>query len=198
MVLNHHAPPPTPRRGRRGWFGLLLAFALLAHVADGAAQLAAQPIEAQVKAAFLYKFGAYVAWPNQAFEKADSPFVIAVMGADAFADVLEQTTAGRNVNGRPVEVHRVRRGASLAGVQIAFIMGAETSALADILAATKGQSILIVTETERGLDSGGMINFVLEQDKVRFDIAPAPAEQNNLKISARLLSVARKVVRRAS
>lgn len=198
MVLNPHAPSSKPRRGHRGWFGLLLTLALLTHIADGAAQLAAQPIEAQVKAAFLYKFGAYVAWPNQAFEKADSPFVIAVMGADAFADVLEQTTAGRNVNGRPVEVHRVRRGASLTGVQIAFIMGAETSTLPDILAATKGQSILIVTEAERGLDSGSMINFVLEQDKVRFDIAPVPAEQNNLKISARLLSVARKVVRRAS
>ena len=155
-------------------------------------------IEAQVKAAFLYKFCAYVDWPLQTFERPDSPFVIAVIDADPFADILEQTTTGRNVNGRPVEVHRLRRGASLTGAQIAFIAGSEATALTNAVASGKGQSVLIVTDTERGITYGSMINFVLDQDKVRFDIAPTLAEQNNLKISARLLNVARKVVGRPS
>lgn len=166
--------------------------------AQASAQTSPQAIEAQVKAAFLYKFGAYVAWPAQSFERTDSPFVIGVVGADTFADVLEQTTTGRNVNGRLIEVHRLKRGAPLTGVQIAFVMGSDTAALNETLSSTKGQSVLIVTESEHGLSAGSMINFVLEQDKVRFDIAPSSAEQNNLKISARLLGVARKVVGRSS
>lgn len=198
MVLNTPYQHPTAWRTGQGWRALLLALALWISSSACTAQLASQPIEAQVKAAFLYKFGAYIDWPTQAFEKPDSPFVIAVMGVDAFADILTQTTSGRNLNGHPVEVRRVRPGASLSGVQIAFIMGSETSALPEILTATKGLAILIVTEAERGLNAGSMINFVLEEDKVRFDIAPTLAEQNNLKISARLLSVARRVVRRTS
>jgi hypothetical protein len=162
------------------------------------AQGAPRNLEAQVKAAFLYKFCAYVDWPAQAFARPDSPFVIGVIDSDPFADILEQTTAGRNVNGRPVEVHRLKRGASLAGLQIAFVAGPEAGALTNVVASGKGQSVLIVTEADRGLTQGSMINFVLDQDRVRFDISPTSAEQNNLKISSRLLSVARKVVGRSS
>jgi hypothetical protein len=170
---------------------------LLTSTACGA-QTVSRGLESQVKAAFLYKFCAYVDWPSQAFERPDSPFVIGVIDSDPFADILEQTTAGRNVNGRPVEVHRLKRGSPLTGVQIAFVAGPEAGALPNTIASGKGQAVLIVTEAERGLASGSMINFVLDQDKVRFDIAPTSAEQSNLKISSRLLSVARKVVGRTS
>jgi len=88
----------------------------------------------------------------------------------------------------------MRRGESVAGIQMLFIGQAEGARLSEILAIAKGQSILTVTESEDALSHGSMINFVSVDDKVRFDVALPHAERGFLKISARLLAVARKVV----
>lgn len=177
------------------WCGVSVAMVLLMPCM-ALAQIETQTVEYQVKAAFLYKFAAYIEWPAQTFDRADSPFVIAVFNADSFADTLEQTTSGRRVNGHPFEIRRLHKGASAAGAQILFVPRAATPS--DALTLAKGQAILIVTEVEPGASNSGMINFVLADDKVRFDITPSVAEQSNLKISARLLGVARKVIGRTS
>jgi len=154
--------------------------------------------ENQIKAAYLYKFGGYVEWPAQSFDKADSAFVIGVVAADSFAEVLEQTITGRSMNGHPISVRKLRHGEGFTGMHMVFISHTENAALNETIAGVKGQAVLTVTDSERGPNAGSMINFVLEDNKVRFDIAPNPAEQNKLKISARLLSVARKVLGRTS
>jgi len=161
------------------------------------AQADAQADEYRVKAAFLYKFGSYIEWPSGSFARADSPVAIGVMGADALADELVQIVAGRNVNGRPVRVRKLRPGDPIAGLHVLFV-GRDSGRLAEILAAAKGRALLTVTESEEALELGSMINFVVVEDKVRFDIAPPPSESSNLKISARLLGVARKVVSKSS
>jgi hypothetical protein len=158
----------------------------------------AQADEYRVKAAFLYKFGGYVEWPDRSFARADSPVVIGVIGADTLADELAQTVSGRNVNGRPVLVRKLRAGDPIAGLHVLFIGRVDRGRLAEILAAAKGQALLTVTESEDGLELGSMINFVVVENKVRFDVAPPPSESDNLKISTRLLGVARKVVSRSS
>jgi hypothetical protein len=162
------------------------------------AQADAQADEYRVKAAFLYKFGSYIEWPSGSFSRADSPVAIGVMGADALADELAQIVAGRNVNGRPVSVRKLRPGDPLAGLHVLFIGRSHGGRLGEILAAAKGRALLTVTESEEGLELGSMINFVVVEDKVRFDIAPPTSESSNLKISARLLGVARKVVSKSS
>ncbi len=171
---------------------LLRACALSIGVAAGVAaprpaQADAQADEYRVKAAFLYKFGSYVEWPSGSFARADSPVTIGVMGADALADELAQIVAGRNVNGRPVLVRKLRPGDPIAGLHVLFIGRSDGRRLAEILAAARGQALLTVTESEEGLELGSMIN-----------IAPPPSESSNLKISARLLGVARKVVSKSS
>src|SRR5216684_5532844 len=155
-----------------------------------AAQADAQADEYRVKAAFLYKFGSYIEWPSGSFARTDSPVAIGVMGADALADELAQIVAGRNVNGRPVRVRKLRPGGPIAGLHVLFIGRADSGRLPEILAAAKGQALLTVTESEGGLELGSMINFVVVENKVRFDVAP-PSESDNLRISTRLLGVAR-------
>jgi len=150
--------------------------------------------EVQIKAAFLYKFGDFVQWPPAAFARPDAPFVIGVLGADEVAAVLDTLAADRTVQGRPIAVRRLRRGDSAAGVHVLFIGQAESTRLAEALAAVRGHPVLIVTETENALAAGSMINFVPEESRVRFDVALPSAERGQLKISARLLSVARRVV----
>ena len=180
---------------RAGAFSVVVAAGL---ASPRPVQADAQADESRVKAAFLYKFGSYIEWPSGSFASADSPVTIGVMGAEALAEELAQIVAGRNVNGRPVRVRRLRPGDPIAGLHVLFVGRADGGRLAEILAAARGQALLTVTESDEGLELGSMINFVVVEDKVRFDIAPPPSESSNLKISARLLGVARKVVSKSS
>jgi hypothetical protein len=175
---------------------LIRTLALAAALLVPAATLAQgeRAAEAQIKATFLYKFGGFVEWPAAAFSHADSHFTIGVLGGDAVAAELERIVAGRTVQGRKVGVRKLRRGEPITGLHIFFIGQLEIGRLPEILAGLKGPTPLIVTESENALTQGSMINFVSSDDRVRFDVALPPAERGQLRISARLLAVARKVV----
>jgi hypothetical protein len=149
--------------------------------------------ELEIKAAFLFKFGDFVEWPEGAFG-AGRPFTIGVIGAADMAAELGRVTAGRTVQGRPVVVRRIARDAVLDGLHVLFVGRAEAPNLEAILAGADGLALLIVTDAEDALAKGSMINFIAAQARVRFDIALPAAERSQLRISARLLSVARKVV----
>ena len=174
-----------------------LAASLCLALAPALGQLAAAP-EVRIKAAFLYKFCGFVEWPPASFAEPAAPFTIGVLGADALADELARVVEGRAVAERPVLVRKLRRGASLAGLQVLFVGGQDAARLADILQGAKGLPLLTVTETRDRQAEGSMINFVLVDDKVRFDVALPPAEAGHLRISSRLLAVARKVLAGAS
>lgn len=167
---------------------LLLAFALLA----GAPECAAQA-EYQVKAAFLYKFAGYVEWPEAAFARPDTPVTIAVLGEEPVAAELEQAVTGRTVNERRIAVRRVKAGDSLAGAHILFVGKTESGKLGQILQSAAPQSILTVTESDGALAQGSVINFVVADRRVRFEISLPSAERSRLKLSSRLLAVAAQV-----
>jgi ABC-type amino acid transport substrate-binding protein len=176
-------------------YALLLAFALCVLLALPAGAWAADEAAAtEIKAAFLYKFGGFVEWPPAAFAAADSAYVIGVLEDDALADQLGRISAGRTVQERPVRIRRLRRGESLSGVHTLFVGQSATSGLAEILARARGQPLLVVTDSQSELPAGSVINFVTADDRVRFDVSLAQAEQGRLRISARLLTVARKVI----
>jgi hypothetical protein len=170
----------------RAW----LAALLLALPALAAAQA---DREVQVKAAFLYKFGDFVEWPAEAFAGPDGVFVIGVVGADGVAEELEKVVTGRTVQERAVVVRRLRRGEALGRLHVLFVGQSEAARLPELAAAAQGQPVLVVSESENATARGSMINFVSVEGRVRFDVALPSAERGNLKISARLLSVARRV-----
>jgi hypothetical protein len=181
--------------GRRATLAGLLALATAAGNWPRCwAQSDLRAAEYKVKAAFLYKFASYVEWPPEVFEGPESPFVIGAAGADALGDELAQVVAGRSIGGRPVVARKVRRGEPVIGLHILFIGRSDGGRPSDILASAKGRPVLTVTESEDAFALGSMINFVIVGDKVRFDVALREAEAANLKVSARLLSVARKVL----
>ena len=162
------------------------------------AQSATDAPEYRIKAAFVCKFAGYVEWPAQVFARPDSPIVIGVMAADAVVDELARTATGLSADGRPLVVRRLRRGEPVASVHLVYIASSEEGRLAETLPALKGQPVLVVTESSHALALGSMINFVVVDDKVRFDIAPQAAEASHLRISARLLGVARSLIGKAS
>jgi hypothetical protein len=168
-------------------------FAALVLACAGAPAGAQAERELEIKAAFLFKFGDFVEWPDGAFAQG-RPFTIGVMGSASMADELARITQGRTVQGKPVRVRRVGRDAVLDGLHVLFVGAADAASLAQILAGADGLALLVVTESESALSKGSMINFIAEQARVRFDISLPPAERGGLRISARLLSVARRVV----
>src|SRR5258706_11899750 len=110
------------------------------------------------------------------------------------SDELSQVVASRPVSGRPIVVHRLRAGDPLTELHVLFVARSQGARVQQIAAATKGQPLLMVSESDDAFASGSAINFVVVDDKVRFDVALYRAEQLGLKISARLLTAARKVV----
>jgi hypothetical protein len=179
-----------------GWLGLLLAL-----VPARAAETEPTLTRPQVEAAFLYHFGKYVTWPDRAFAAANEPLVIGVLGDDSVAEGLTRTISqSKLVQGRPVRIARGRTAAELARCHILFIGASEQSRLAQHFTALEQlrSTALTVGESEDFLGAGGAIRFVVENQKVRFDINAAAATQAGLSISSKLLSLARNARDRSS
>jgi hypothetical protein len=154
--------------------------------------------EASIKAAFLYKFAGYVDWPPTAFPSPDAPFVIGAVGADEIANELVKFTEGRNIGGHPVVVRRLTETQSMRGIHLLFI-GRNAADRASLIArAAQQPAVLVVTETERGLEAGSAINFVTAEDRVGFEVSLDAAERKGLKISSRMLGVARRVLQKGT
>jgi hypothetical protein len=149
-------------------------------------------LERRMKSAFLYRFTEFVSWPETAFARADSPFVIAVIGRESMADELRNIAAARTVAGRPVEVRRVAEADSSPPAHILFIADGEKSRLREHVR-NAPRNALIVTEWEGALAQGSIINFVIVEGRVRFEIALDAAEKRGLRLSSRLLTVAQSV-----
>ena len=163
--------------------GLVVLVALSAKAQAGSAD------EHSVKAAYLYNFAKFVEWPEEAGNPG-TPLVIAVFGKDDFGAVLKQTVHGETVNGRAISVRSVSRVEDLRSCQILFFGSSNQNRLAEVLRATEGASVLTVGETDEFIRLGGVIAFVAEGNKIRFEINLAAARRNRLTISAKLLRVA--------
>jgi hypothetical protein len=175
-------------------FGLLFLVSVLAWLQSTlAADESAKLPEQRLKAAFLFKFGGYVEWPASAFPGPDSPFMIGVAGADPLADELSKVIAGRTMNGRTVAVKRIRGGEQISGLHVLFIGGSQGSRLGELLTLTQSLPVLTVTETDNGLAQGSIINFVVADNRVRFEVSVTAASRGGLRIGAPLLAVAQRV-----
>ena len=184
-------------RGRGPVFMLWRFVATAAALVACLAHAEREAPEASVKAAFLYKFANYVEWPANAFASPAAPLVIGVAGSEEVASELERIVPGRSVNGHPVTVKRVRDSESPRGLHFLFI-GRDHAAHAAMLRAAREQSVLAITETDRGLEMGSTINFVTAGDRVAFEVSLDAAEKSGHRISSRMLSVARRVVPKTS
>jgi hypothetical protein len=196
-----HAPirrPPDAPGTRRAVLaaGLCaLSAGLLAHAAS-AADLPAT--EYQVKAAYLYKFASYIEWPAGPASDAATPIVIGVIASDAVAADMTNVLQGQSVANRPIVVRRIDAHGRLDGLNVLFVARTHAGRLPELAAALQGRPVLTVTESEAPGDASGMVNFVVIDDKVKFDIALPRVAHSGLKISARLLAVAHAVTGRDS
>ncbi len=148
--------------------------------------------EDKVQAAFIYKFIQFIEWPTE-IEKESNKFKIGIYGKSNMEELL-QTFSGEKVNGRFLEIHPVKNLNDLKKCHIIFISPSEASKLNEILEALNGSSILTISRMKDFALKGGMINFYVNEERVRFEINPEPARNAGLKISSKLLKVS-KVIR---
>jgi hypothetical protein len=148
--------------------------------------------EYDVKAAFLYNFTKFVDWPSSAFPD-PSNLKICVLGDDPFGKSL-RSVAGEQVGNHKLTVMQTDSLAKPAGCQILFISRSEREHLSQILASVKGFPVLTVGDTKGFADDGVIINFVLEGSKVRFEINTESADRAGIRISSKLLQLAKRIV----
>jgi hypothetical protein len=153
------------------------------------AQEESQPTEYQIKAAFIFNFAKFVEWPAAAFSKASSPIVVGVLGENPFHDALEKTIRNKTVDEHPVVIREFRAATDATNCHILFISSSEKGRLPQILKQLNGRSVLTVGEMAGFTETGGMINFVLEGTKIRFQINNDAANGAGLKISSKLLNL---------
>jgi hypothetical protein len=147
----------------------------------------------RVKLAFLFNFASLVTWPEESFNDPESPFVICHFGGSQTKALFDAAYSGRMVERHPIEVQHPTDVGDVLGCHI-FMITAERSEQADgLIAAVAGKSVLTVGETEGFALSGGMIGFYNDDSKLRFEINRSLAESAKLRISSRLLQLARLV-----
>lgn len=156
---------------------------------DGRAQ-ETPPSEYELKAAYLFNFMKFVEWPEEAFAKPDSAMVIGVLGDNPFGRNLEDAVRNKTINGRRLVVKKAVPLAEAHTCHVLFISTSERRRLSEIFETLGTASILTIGETDRFTENGGVINFVVREKKLRFQINREAARKAGLKISSKLLTLA--------
>jgi hypothetical protein len=168
----------------RRWTALLACLALL-----GSVQAQATYSSYDVEAAYLYNFGKFVRWPADP-NAVSAPFTICILGNDPFGEKLNTLVANDAIQGRPISTKHLSSTAEANSCQIVFIGITEQTRLTKDLAELNKTPALTVSNLPGFLDHGGMIQFLQQNNRVRFAVNLAPAEQSGLVLSSELLKVA--------
>jgi uncharacterized protein DUF4154 len=179
--------------GRR--LACVVALLLAAHLplADRVVRAAQSPTEYQVKAAYLFNFLKFVEWPEDPAADPHGKWVIGFIGETPIAGELTKLVEGKNVLGRELQVKLFQATDNPHGCNILFISESEKKRLPSILTALQGAGVLTVADMDNFIGAGGMVQFVVEDARVRVAIDVAATSRARLKVSSKLLSLARVV-----
>ncbi|MBI4523505.1 MAG: YfiR family protein [Deltaproteobacteria bacterium] len=172
---------------------LMLVWLLVTVLLEAAGATEIELPEYRVKAAFLYNFAKFVDWPSKAFSNPRAAFGFCVLGEDPFGSDLEDVVKGKTVNERESALKRIRGLQGLDGCHIVFVSPSEQERYAQILRSLRNAPVLTVGETAEFTKMGGIISFYLDGDRIRLEINIDAGERAGLKISSRLLKLARVV-----
>ncbi len=152
-----------------------------------------KPAEYQVKAVYLYNFGRFVTWPIVG--KDEAPFVICILGRDPFGPILDNTLAGESIDKQKLVARRISNVREIGTCRILFIASSEANYTKEILSTVDKAAVLTVSDMPNFTASGGMIQFLLQDNKVRFEVNLATADRAGLNFSSQLLKVATAIKR---
>lgn len=180
------------RRTRARWILLAGLLALLLPVHWGTSLIAAERTETEVQAAYLYNFAKFVTWPEQSFESPSSPVVIGIVDRDRLSTTVSQTIGTNTANSRRVTIRVVNPNKpDLTGCHMLYISRAESDSIPALLTAAKASPILTVSDAEHFAADGGMIGFIRVDNSLKLEINHSRATEAGLRISSKLLALAK-------
>jgi hypothetical protein len=154
-------------------------------------------LEYRTKANYLANFPSFVEWPPESMPPGEAPFLVCVFGEFSFGTSLAEIARGTTVQKRRLEIRWIRRLEELPSCQVLFISRSEQKRYGLSLDAVRGRTVFTVGETPEFLDAGGILCFSSQQGTLQFDVNLEAANKAHLKISSRLLALARHVVNQA-
>lgn len=155
----------------------------------------AKPTEYQVKAAYLTNLGRFVSQWSARAGSPDETFDLCVLGQDPFGPDLDTAVKGEKIGGSPLAAKRIAGPQEAAGCRVLFISGSDDAQLSAVLAALGTAPVLTVSDIPDFVKRGGMIQFILDGNHVRFEINIAAAQRAGLTLSSELLKIARGIRR---
>jgi hypothetical protein len=171
-------------RRRAGPLSLLTGLALCVGL-TGPVRAGDASLEYAVKANYLYKFTPFVEWPPTAFDAPTSAFNLCVAGHDPFGAAMDRVVRDRRVADHPVMIIRLPVVAKGAACHLLFLGRSRVQTPQQMLAAVAGQPVLTVAD--QGLSAkGAMVQFVLADGRVRFEIRPDAVQAGGLTLSSKL------------
>ena len=147
--------------------------------------------EYEVKAAILYNLSRFVEWPPSAYADSQAPTVVCILGQDPFGDSLKTLGQKQDANGRPVAIRQLKNENGIRDCHVLYVSTSERKTVAQVLTRLQGSNVLTVGEMSQFAVQGGVIQFTLEDKQVRFEINLDAASRMALKISSRLLVLAK-------
>lgn len=169
----------------------LLSAALLLSSSLQTTSSLAQPTENELKAAFIVNFVKFVQWPERAFRSPSDPIILGVIGHDRLTPFLDRFAPTQTVRNRRIEVRHFDSIEKISACHIVFISRDQKALVPKILQRLEGKPILTVSELKHFSDQGGMITLLTRVNKIRFAINPAAVQRAQLKMSSRLLRLAK-------
>ena len=147
--------------------------------------------EDQLMAAYVFNFAKFVEWPAELFPASNSAMNFCALGRSAAADEMDSAVRGQSVNGHPIKVRRLGSAEEIADCHLVFLASSAGKQQQRLFQAAKGRPVLLIGESPGFARAGGTIGFITEKGKVLFEINLNMAEEAHLKISSKLLSLAR-------
>lgn len=182
----------TVQRARTFGGGVVLWLTLLAFgVFSPDASAQRKSTEAELKAAYIYKFALFTRWPSNAFDSAKAPFAIGVLGDDApLADALARIAATERVGNRAIQIRRISKGEAPPECHLLFVADSERNRSQEIIALLRRKPVLTVGEVAPFCRLGGCIRFKRTGNRLDLVINPGAATEAGLRISSELLDIA--------
>lgn len=173
----------------------LLAIALALSIQPACVRAQSRTDEYRVKAAFIFHFAQLVHWPENTAKSGTDPFAVCIFGDDPFRGALEEAMSGKTIDERPVRVSHAKAPADIQGCRVLFVGDAAMKRFPSLLSALKDSAVLTIGDSEEFvLQRGGVIGFCVDQNKIRFDVNLDAASRARLKISSRILLLAKVVI----
>jgi hypothetical protein len=172
---------------RKPLAGLALIGMVALRLSASPQQPSPAPTQYDVQAVYLFDFAKFVRWPPASEHETIS---ICIAGQQVFADTLTRIVAGERVDSHALSVRLVQQPQEESACDILFIGSAAEGRLDSLLAATNGKSVLTVSDVPGFLDRGGMIQFLIVGNRVRFSVDLRPVASSGISLSSELLKVA--------